>query len=129
MAPRSLLGQVYAGGRMGRVSRLDALEPPMRLAYAAAWEAFRAGSVPVGAVVTDGEGAVVTSGRARQLDVETEPGRIGNASIAIHRTAAPGVAALADDLVDSEERGGWPSLELEAVLEGLWPRLAAAASA
>ena len=229
MAPRSLLGRVYAGARMGRASRLDALEPPMRLAYAAAWGAFRAGSVPVGAVLTDGDGAVVTTGRARQLDVDAVPGRLGNASIAhaeidalarlphgrhadhtmwatlepcllctgalviasvgtvrfaaadplwagldrlpeinafvatrwprrfgpradelgafamllpllfyrqrypdgasitIHRTAAPRVAALADDLVDSEERRGWPSMELEDVLDRVWPRLAAAA--
>ena len=197
----------------------------MRLAYGSAWEAFRAGSVPVGAVLTDGDGAVVASGRARQLDMDAEPRRLGNASIAhaeidalsrlphgrhadhtmwatlepcllctgalviasvgtvrfagadplwagldrlpeinafvatrwprrigprgdelgafamllpllfyrqrypdgasitIHRTVAPGLAALADDLVDSDERHAWPSMELEDVLERLAPRL------
>jgi len=201
----------------------------MRLAFDSAWEALRADSVPVGAVVTDGVGSVVAIGRARSMDRTAEPGRLSNTSIAhaeidalaqltpgrhtdftvwatlepcilctgalviasigavrfaasdplwtgldrlpdlnafvasrwprrigprtdelgafamllpllfyrqrypegasitTHRTAAPGVAALADDLVDSEERRGWPSIELEDVLDRLWPRLTSAA--
>jgi tRNA(adenine34) deaminase len=231
MAPRSLFAQVYAGGLVERVSRLDALEPPMRRAFAGAWQALRAGSVPVGAVLTDGAGAVVTTGRARQLDVGAEPGRLGNTSIAhaeidalaqlphgrhtdhtmwvtlepcvlctgalviasvgtvrfaaadplwvglerlpsinafvatrwpqrigpradelgafamllpllfyqerypdgasitSHRSEAPRVAALADALVASEERQGWPAMELEAVLASLWSRLSGCVSA
>jgi tRNA(adenine34) deaminase len=225
MAPRSLLGQVYADGLVGRVRYLDALEPPMRLAFAGAWEALRADSVPVGAVVTDGAGSVISTGRSRAMDQVAEPGRLSNASIAhaeidalahlppgrhsdhtvwatlepcllctgalviasvgsvryaaadplwagidrlpeinafvasrwprrigprtdelgvvamllpllfyrqrypdgasitIHRTSAPRVAALADALVDSDERRRWPKMELEDVIESLWSRL------
>jgi tRNA(Arg) A34 adenosine deaminase TadA len=203
----------------------------MRLAFAGAWESLRAGSVPVGAVVTDGDGAVVATGRARQLDQVPVPGRLANASIAhaeldalsqlphgrhtdhtawvtlepcllctgalviasvgtvrfaasdplwaglerlpsinafvatrwpqrigprtdelgalamllpllfyrerypdgasitIHRSAAPRVAALADELVGSGERRVWPTMELEDVLERLWPRLRRCVSA
>ncbi|MHB8630341.1 MAG: nucleoside deaminase [Candidatus Limnocylindria bacterium] len=210
---------------MGSASPLDALEPPMRLAFAGAWEALRAGSVPVGAVVTDGAGSVISIGRARSMDRPAEPGRLSNTSIAhaeidalarlppgrhadhtvwttlepcllctgalviatvgsvrfaaadplwvgldrlpeinafvatrwprrigpradelgafamllpllfyrqrypdgasitIHRTATPRVAALADGLVDSEERRRWPAMDLEDVLDSLWSRL------
>jgi tRNA(Arg) A34 adenosine deaminase TadA len=205
--------------------RLDALDAPMRLAFESAWEALRAGSVPVGAVVTDGDGLVVSTGRARSMDQTAEPGRLSNTSIAhaeidalarlppgrhadhtmwvtlepcllctgalviasvgavrfaatdplwagldrlptinafvasrwpsrsgprtdelgvfamllpllfyrerypdgasitIHRSAAPRVAALAEELVGSDERSGWPAMELEVVLDRLWPRL------
>lgn len=201
----------------------------MRLAFAGAWEALRADSVPVGAIVTDGAGAVIATGRSRAMDLEAEPGRLSRTSIAhaeinalaqlppgrhsdhtvwatlepcllctgalviasigavrfaaadplwagidrlpeintfvasrwprrigprtdelgvfamllpllfyrqrypdgasitIHRTAVPRVAALADDLVDSDERRRWPAMELEDVLESLWSRLAGAA--
>jgi tRNA(adenine34) deaminase len=201
----------------------------MRLAFAGAWEALRADSVPVGAVVTDGAGAVISTGRGRSMDRTAEPGRLSNTSIAhaeidalarlppgrhtdhtvwatlepcllctgalgiasvgtvrfaatdplwsgidrlpeitacvgtrwprrigprtdelgsfamllpllfyrqrypdgasitIHRTAAPRIAKLADDLADSDERRHWPAMELEAVLDSLWSRLVVAA--
>jgi tRNA(Arg) A34 adenosine deaminase TadA len=62
--------------------RLDALDAPMRLAFEGAWDSLRAGSVPVGAVLTDGGGVVVSTGRARSMDQRTEPGRLSNTSIA-----------------------------------------------
>jgi tRNA(Arg) A34 adenosine deaminase TadA len=210
---------------MGRSSRLDELEAPMRLAFGLAWEALRAGSVPVGAVVTDGADTVIATGRSRVMDQPAEPGQLSNTSIAhaeinaigqlppgphadhtvwatlepcllcigaliiasvgavryaasdplwagldglptinpfvasrwprrigpradelgvfamllpllfyrervpegasitIHRSVAPRVAALADELVGSDERRGWPAMELEDVIDGLWPRL------
>src|SRR5438552_86599 len=83
MAPRRLVTSVYArDGVRHSASRLDALEVPMRLAFDSAWEALRADSVPVGAVVTDGVGSVVAIGRARSMDRTAEPGRLSNTSIA-----------------------------------------------
>lgn len=197
----------------------------MRAAFANAWQSLRAGSVPVGAVVTDGAGTVVATGRARSMEQAPVPGRLTNTSIAhaeidalgrlppgkhgdhtawvtlepcvlctgalviasvgtvrfaasdalwagldqlptinafvasrwprrigprsdeiaifamllpllfyrerypdgasvlIHRSAAPRVAALADELVGSSERRRWSAMELDDVLESLWPRL------
>jgi tRNA(adenine34) deaminase len=215
---------------MDRPSRLDALEPPMRLAFAAAWESLKAGSVPVGAVVTDAVGSAISIGRARSRDAAPLPGRLSNTSIAhaeidalsrlppgrhadytvwatlepcllctgalviasvgtvrfaagdplwagldqlpainafvanrwprrvgprgdelgvfamvlpllfyrelypegasitVHRSAAPRVVALADELVESDERREWPAKALEDVLERLWPRLSSCIS-
>jgi tRNA(Arg) A34 adenosine deaminase TadA len=48
------------------------LEPAMRGALELAWESFAAGSFGIGAVVTDGDGTVVTTGRNRIL--EHDPG-------------------------------------------------------
>lgn len=48
------------------------LEPAWRRTLELAWEAFRAGSIPVGAVLVDREGAVLAEGRNRIFD-ETRP--------------------------------------------------------
>lgn len=40
-----------------------ALEPHWQAAFELMWEAYVAGAIPVGAVVTDGEGTLVASGR------------------------------------------------------------------
>jgi len=54
----------------------------MRLAFVAAWQSFKTGSVPVGAVVTDPAGSAISIGRARSMDATPEPGRLSNTSIA-----------------------------------------------
>ena len=46
-------------------SAWDALEEPWRLCLSLAWEAYGAGTIPVGAVLVDGSGAVVAEGRNR----------------------------------------------------------------
>ncbi|MBI4934042.1 MAG: nucleoside deaminase [Actinobacteria bacterium] len=61
---------------------LDELEPPMRRALELAWEAYRAGSFPVGSVITDPRGDIVVEGRNRAGEGEAPPGRMRNSAIA-----------------------------------------------
>lgn len=49
---------------------------PWSCAFALAWEAFHAGSVPVGAVVVGPSGDVVTSGRSRAFETEAPRGQV-----------------------------------------------------
>jgi hypothetical protein len=44
------------------------LSEPWQIAFQEAWESFRSGSAGVGAVVTNGENAVVVRGRSRVFD-------------------------------------------------------------
>jgi tRNA(Arg) A34 adenosine deaminase TadA len=202
------------------------LDLPWRLAFDAAWEAMNAGSVPVGAVLTAPDGAVISVGRSQaSLEEPLSPGRLSRTTIAhaeinalaavpsgrhepmtawstlepcllctgalvvsrisavhfggadplwagleqlpainsfiagrwprrsgprtdefgvlgtllpllyfrerypdgptvaSHRVAAPAIAALADDLLDSDERRSWASATLEVSVERLWTRL------
>ena len=48
------------------------LEPPNRVALDLAWQSARAGSLGIGAVITDADGTVVATGRNRLM--EHEPG-------------------------------------------------------
>ena len=41
-----------------------------------AWEAYKAGSVPIGAVIVDPQGSVVSRGRSRQFEKTGEPGTV-----------------------------------------------------
>jgi tRNA(adenine34) deaminase len=60
----------------------DELEPAWREAFELAWEAFAAGTIPVGAVVTRGD-AIIARGRNRLFDETTPPpGHIGGSRIA-----------------------------------------------
>lgn len=47
---------------------ISALDAAWQAAYELAWEAWRAGTIPIGAVVTDREGLVVARGRNRIFD-------------------------------------------------------------
>jgi tRNA(Arg) A34 adenosine deaminase TadA len=58
------------------------LTAPMRRALELAWDAFRAGSLPVGAVLTDGNGVVVAEGRNRIGEGVAPPGRLRGTGIA-----------------------------------------------
>ncbi len=61
----------------------SALLPVMwREPFELAWEAFRAGSRPIGAVLVDAEGAVVASGRNRSQEAIAPPGQLAGAAIA-----------------------------------------------
>jgi tRNA(adenine34) deaminase len=59
-----------------------ALEPPWRTAFACAWRSAQHGSVPVGAVVTDAGGAVISTGRARSMEGTGPAGVLFNTTIA-----------------------------------------------
>jgi tRNA(Arg) A34 adenosine deaminase TadA len=53
-----------------------ALEGPWRESFELAWEAFRAGTIPVGAVVTDSADEVVSRGRNRIFEESAPSGQL-----------------------------------------------------
>ena len=59
-----------------------ALEPPWRAAFDCAWTSAQNGSVPVGAVVTDAGGGVVSIGRAQSMEGTGHVGVLFNTTIA-----------------------------------------------
>lgn len=59
-----------------------ALEPPWRAAFELAWESFEAGSLGIGAVLTDRDGAVVAGGRNRLLETDAPPGQLAGSTVA-----------------------------------------------
>ena len=58
------------------------LEGPWRECFELAWEAFRAGTIPVGAVVTDGSGEIVARGRNRIFEDSAPPRQIAGSWLA-----------------------------------------------
>src|SRR5512146_1903624 len=58
------------------------LEPAWRAAGELAWEAFGAGTIPVGAVVTDADGTVVARGRNRIFATSAPEGQIFGTRVA-----------------------------------------------
>jgi tRNA(adenine34) deaminase len=60
----------------------SALEGPWRECFELAWEAFRAGTIPVGAVVADASGDIVARGRNRIFDETAPAGQLAGSYIA-----------------------------------------------
>jgi len=60
----------------------DELGPAWREAFRLAWEAFGAGTIPVGAVVTDPDGAVLSLGRNRMFAASAPVGQIFGSRVA-----------------------------------------------
>jgi tRNA(Arg) A34 adenosine deaminase TadA len=58
------------------------LEPAWRAALSLAWQAFGAGTIPVGAVVTDAEDRVLVRGRNRMFETSAPPGEIFGSRVA-----------------------------------------------
>jgi len=58
------------------------LEPAWRAAFELAWEAFGAGTIPVGAVVTDADGTVLARGRNRITEASAPEGQIFGSRVA-----------------------------------------------
>jgi tRNA(adenine34) deaminase len=59
-----------------------ALEPPWRSCLELAWRAYGAGTIPVGAALTDGAGTVVAEGRNRVYEKTAPAGQIANSLLA-----------------------------------------------
>jgi tRNA(Arg) A34 adenosine deaminase TadA len=59
-----------------------ALDEPWRVALAEAWTSWAAGSAGVGAVVSDADGNIVTTGRNRILEPRREPGVLASTFLA-----------------------------------------------
>ncbi len=60
----------------------DDLEPAWHEAFRLAWEAYGVPTIPVGAVVTDGDGNVIAGGRNRIFDSSAPPGQIFGSRVA-----------------------------------------------
>ena len=60
----------------------DALEEPWRVCLALSWRAYGAGTIPVGAALVDGGGAVVAEGRNRVYEPTGPEGQIANSLLA-----------------------------------------------
>jgi tRNA(adenine34) deaminase len=58
------------------------LEPAWRAAFELAWEAFAAGTIPVGAIVTDADGTVLARGRNRITESSAPEGQIFGSRVA-----------------------------------------------
>jgi tRNA(Arg) A34 adenosine deaminase TadA len=58
------------------------VEPAWRECFELAWEGFRAGSLPVGAVLADPSGAIVSRGRNRLSDDSAPAGQVSGSFIA-----------------------------------------------
>jgi tRNA(Arg) A34 adenosine deaminase TadA len=60
----------------------NALEEPWRVCLSLAWEAYGAGTIPVGAALVDREGAVVAEGRNRVYEPVAPLGQLANSLLA-----------------------------------------------
>jgi tRNA(Arg) A34 adenosine deaminase TadA len=60
----------------------SALTEPWRAVFELAWDAFRAGSVPVGAVVVNPAGDIVTRGRSRSYESSAPPQQVAGTYLA-----------------------------------------------
>jgi tRNA(Arg) A34 adenosine deaminase TadA len=60
----------------------EALDPPFRRTLELAWESFRAGSLGIGAVITDADGEVVVEGRNRLFERPSEAAPLAGSTLA-----------------------------------------------
>ncbi|SRR5712691_1218952 len=77
------------------------LEPAWRAAFELAWEAYAAGSIPVGAVITRGDD-VIARGRNRLFETDAPPGEVAGSRVAhaeMNAIAHLGVAERYPDCV------------------------------
>jgi tRNA(adenine34) deaminase len=58
------------------------VDPAWRRAFELAWEAYGAGTIPVGAVVTDADGSVLAEGRNRVFERSAPAGQISGSLVA-----------------------------------------------
>jgi tRNA(adenine34) deaminase len=69
-----------AGSRL--VVVWDRVDAAWREAFELAWEAFAAGTIPVGAVVVDGGGTILARGRNRIFETDAPPSQLANSRLA-----------------------------------------------
>ena len=67
---------------MSAAAEWAALEPPWRACLELAWRAYGAGTIPVGAALTDSAGTVVAEGRNRVYEQTAPAGQIANSLLA-----------------------------------------------
>jgi len=67
---------------VGAREAFEALDEPWRVALEEAWTSWKAGSAGVGAVISNADGTIVTTGRNRILEPRTEPGVLASTFLA-----------------------------------------------
>ena len=67
---------------MAAIGAWATLDGPWRQAFELAWEAFGAGTIPIGAVVVDESGTVVARGRNRIFETTASPGQLAGTRLA-----------------------------------------------
>ncbi|MGA8117976.1 MAG: nucleoside deaminase [Actinocatenispora sp.] len=74
----------YRGGRLAglHLDRRSTAHDPKLRCLQLAWYGLRAGTLPIGAVVTDGTGTVVSEGRGRMLEPDGPPGQLADCPVA-----------------------------------------------
>ncbi|MBI5943341.1 MAG: nucleoside deaminase [Chloroflexi bacterium] len=60
----------------------ESLSPPWQAALEMAWEAYCAGTIPIGAAVADTQGNIISRGRNRILDTSAPKGQVFNDMLA-----------------------------------------------
>jgi tRNA(Arg) A34 adenosine deaminase TadA len=81
-AVAGMLGGEHWDGQVGDDGDVDMLSEPWGVALDLAWEGMVAGTTPVGCVVIDGDGAVVTRGRGRRYDRDAARGQLSYSHLA-----------------------------------------------
>lgn len=76
----------------------ELIAPPWRACLEEAWEAYRAGSIPIGAAVVDAAGAVVARGRNRTREARGPSGLVFGGRLAHAEVNA--LLALREGAVD-----------------------------
>jgi tRNA(Arg) A34 adenosine deaminase TadA len=71
-----------APGECDAATAWAALEAPWRVCLSLAWEAYGAGTIPVGAALVDSGGSVVAEGRNRVYERDAPPGQIAHSLLA-----------------------------------------------
>lgn len=72
----------WVASPLGPTAGWSALSPPWRRCFELGWEAHRAGSLPVGAVVADPAGTIVAAGRNRYAECDPPVGQLGGSHLA-----------------------------------------------
>ena len=60
----------------------NTLTPPWQACLEEAWAAYCTGNLPIGAVITDADGIILSRGRNRWYDTQIEPNQIGGSRLA-----------------------------------------------
>jgi tRNA(Arg) A34 adenosine deaminase TadA len=74
----------------------DEVEPEFQRCFAMAWDSWRAGSFPVGTLITDASGAIVVEGRNRQFEKSAPNGHLFNTWLAHGEVDAIGQLPVAE---------------------------------
>jgi tRNA(Arg) A34 adenosine deaminase TadA len=96
-----------AAHRISAKTPWDEVEPEFRRCFEMAWESWRAGSFPVGTLITDASGAIVAEGRNRQFEKSAPNGHLFNSWLAHGEVDAIGQLPVAE----YTDHTLWTSLE------------------